>query len=97
MVSSGSILVENLVALLIIMIAILILAEGVSSGLELYVRLKSRYIAELTAENVYHILLAGESVPKEMNGFDVRYEIDGNVLRVWVGSRLFVYGFEVSR
>ena len=93
----GSILVENLVALLVISVALLILYGGLMNGSGMYRRIRSRYLAELTAENVYNLVLAGESVPKRMNGFDVSYSVADGVLRVRVGRYEFAYAYDGGR
>ncbi len=89
----GLVLVENLIALIVISIGALIIWSGVLEGERAYIRMRARYMAELTAENVYHILLSNEDVPKNMNGFDVSYKLDGEVLEVRVGKFKFVYSY----
>ena len=94
MVRSGWILVEVLIALVVLAVALTTIHTGMGRVSHDYARLKSFYMAELTAENVLNIIEAGETVPSSMNGFSVGYELDGETLVVHVGK--FEFSYEVN-
>ncbi len=87
----GSLLVENLISLLIILIAILIGISIKDAILKGYTAFRDKYVAQMTAENVLFILAVDGDVPSIMNGFPISYTKEASKIHIKVGKYSFKY------
>ncbi len=90
----GSIFVDAMVSMVIAFIIVLIGCSVFNHYANLFVQVKDKYTAELTARSLYFAVKEHVDIPKRFNGFFVSYSTCATAINIKLNEYSFV--FEVS-